>query len=101
MGIAHTVVPADADSILPWITRATRLVILESPGSYTMEIQDMEKIALEAHSHRALVSIDNAWGLGLTRLSSRHSASSKSTARKWQVSSSSKGETPIVCSPAK
>jgi cysteine-S-conjugate beta-lyase len=67
IGITHSLIPANADSIKSWITPATRLVILESPGSYTMEIQDMAKIAREAHEHGALVSLDNAWGLGLTR----------------------------------
>uniref|UniRef100_UPI0039F124E2 trans-sulfuration enzyme family protein n=1 Tax=Bordetella sputigena TaxID=1416810 RepID=UPI0039F124E2 len=67
LGIQHTIIPADATTIQPWLTPSTRLVILESPGSYTMEIQDMEKIAHEAHEHGALVSIDNAWGLGLTK----------------------------------
>ena len=33
--------------------------------------------------------------------SSRQSASSKSTATKWQVSSDKRGYTPIVCSPAR
>lgn len=35
------------------------------------------------------------------RASSRHSASSKSTARKWQVSSVRSGYTPTVCRPAR
>jgi cysteine-S-conjugate beta-lyase len=67
IGITHSLIPANADSIKSWITPATRLVMLESPGSYTMEIQDMANIAREAHEHGALVSLDNAWGLGLTR----------------------------------
>lgn len=67
MGVTHSLIPADASTIVPWLTPATRLVLLESPGSYTMEIQDLENIAKEAHRHGALVVIDNAWGLGLTK----------------------------------
>lgn len=68
MGIKHNVIPADATSIKQWLKPTTRLVILESPGSYTMEIQDMEGIAHEAHQHGALIAVDNAWGLGVTQL---------------------------------
>lgn len=67
MGISHALIPADAVSIGPWLTPATRLVLLESPGSYTMEVQDIERIASEARGRGAWVAIDNAWGLGLTR----------------------------------
>ncbi|WP_280192274.1 trans-sulfuration enzyme family protein [Delftia sp. PS-11] len=68
IGVRHTLIPADATSIQQSLEPATRLVILESPGSYTMEIQDMQRIAYEAHQHGALISVDNAWGLGLTQL---------------------------------
>lgn len=68
MGVRHTLIPADATSIQQWLESETRLVILESPGSYTMEIQEMQRIAREAHQHGALISVDNAWGFGLTQL---------------------------------
>lgn len=66
-GIECTFVPADAASIASWIKPNTRLVILESPGSYTMELQDTAAICEQAHAQRALVMMDNAWGFGITR----------------------------------
>lgn len=39
----------------------TRLVFTESPGSQTMEIQDLPAIVKAAHAHGALVATDNTW----------------------------------------
>ena len=43
----------------------TRLVWCESPGSITMEIQDVPAIAEVAHAHGALVAMDNTWAAGV------------------------------------
>jgi cysteine-S-conjugate beta-lyase len=43
----------------------TRLVWCESPGSVTMEIQDVPAIAQAAHRHGALVVVDNTWSAGV------------------------------------
>ncbi|MGC2694237.1 MAG: cystathionine beta-lyase [Candidatus Angelobacter sp.] len=43
----------------------TRLVWCESPGSITMEVQDVPAIAEAAHRHGALVVIDNTWSAGV------------------------------------
>lgn len=43
----------------------TRIVWCESPGSVTMEIQDVPAISEEAHRHGALVVIDNTWSSGV------------------------------------
>jgi len=43
----------------------TRLVWCESPGSITMEVQDVPAIADAAHQHGALVVIDNTWSSGI------------------------------------
>jgi cystathionine beta-lyase len=43
----------------------TRLVWCESPGSITMEVQDVPSIADAAHSHGALVAVDNTWSAGI------------------------------------
>lgn len=43
----------------------TRLVWVESPGSITMEVQDVPAIAEAAHQHGALVVIDNTWSAGI------------------------------------
>ena len=39
----------------------TRIVYLESPGSYTFEIQDVPAICAVARAHGVLTLIDNAW----------------------------------------
>jgi len=43
----------------------TRLVYAESPGSRTMEVQDVPAIAAAAHRHGALVLADNTWATPL------------------------------------
>ena len=43
----------------------TRAVWCESPGSITMEVQDVPAIAAAAHAAGALVVIDNTWSAGV------------------------------------
>ena len=43
----------------------TRLVWCESPGSNTMEVQDVPAIAEAAHARGALVALDNTWSAGV------------------------------------
>jgi len=43
----------------------TRLVWCESPGSVTMEVQDVPAIVELAHRHGALVVLDNTWSAGV------------------------------------
>jgi len=43
----------------------TRMVWCESPGSITMEVQDVPAIAEIAHAHGALVVMDNTWAAGV------------------------------------
>ncbi len=43
----------------------TRLVWCESPGSITMEVQDVPAIAEAAHRVGALVALDNTWSAGV------------------------------------
>lgn len=43
----------------------TRLVYVESPGSRTMEVQDLPAIAAAAHARGALVIADNTWATPL------------------------------------
>jgi cysteine-S-conjugate beta-lyase len=52
---------AIADLILP----NTRLVWCESPGSITMDVQDVPAIAAAAHQRGVLVAIDNTWSAGV------------------------------------
>lgn len=43
----------------------TRVVYVESPGSETLEIQDIPAIAAIAHAHGAFVVMDNTWATPL------------------------------------
>jgi cysteine-S-conjugate beta-lyase len=43
----------------------TRLVWCESPGSATMELQDVPAIAAAAHRHKSLVALDNTYSAGI------------------------------------
>ena len=42
----------------------TRVVYAESPGSQTMEVQDLPAIAEAAHKAGAILMFDNTWGAG-------------------------------------
>ena len=68
VGYYDPVSPADLER---QIDGRTRMVWCESPGSTTMEIQDLPRIAEIAHRHGALVGCDNTWR--------RRSATSRST----------------------
>jgi len=52
----------DAEGLRAQLRPNTRIVYLESPGSYTFEIQDVAALAAVARGHGALSLIDNAWG---------------------------------------
>ena len=43
----------------------SRMVWCESPGSITMEVQDVSAIAEVAHAHGTLVAVDNTWSAGV------------------------------------
>jgi cystathionine beta-lyase len=47
------------------IRRNTRLIWTESPGSITMEVQDVAAICAVAHERGVLVAIDNTYGAGI------------------------------------
>jgi len=45
---------------------AVRMILLESPGSLSFEMQDTPRIAALARARGILTAIDNTWGAGLT-----------------------------------
>jgi cystathionine beta-lyase len=47
------------------ITKKTRVVFTESPGSQTFEVQDIPAIAAAAHASGAVVILDNTWATPL------------------------------------
>lgn len=63
-GVEASFIAADAESIADQLRPTTRMVVLESPGYYSMEIQDIARICREAHAAGCLVMLDNAWGFG-------------------------------------
>lgn len=57
--------PAVGGGIADLIDERTRLVYVESPGSYTMEMQDLPAIAAAAHAAGVVVVADNTWATPL------------------------------------
>jgi cystathionine beta-lyase len=53
--------PCDLGALEKNISEKTRLLWIESPGSVTMEMQDVAAIARMAHAKGALVGCDNTW----------------------------------------
>ena len=65
-GVEVSYYPPDAGAALAAELRPnTRLVWCESPGSITMEIQDVPAIVQAAHSRGVLVALDNTWSAGI------------------------------------
>ena len=57
--------PMIGDGIGALIRDRTRLIWCESPGSVTMEVQDVPAIARIAHANGALVALDNSYAAGV------------------------------------
>lgn len=66
--------PLDAQEVATRIRPTTRMVWCESPGSTTMEVIDLPRIAEIAHAHGALVGLDNTWATPLNYKPLRHGA---------------------------
>ncbi|PWI34045.1 cystathionine beta-lyase [Vibrio albus] len=57
--------PMIGDDLESLIQPNTKVLFLESPGSITMEVQDVPKLTDIAHQHDIVVVIDNTWGAGV------------------------------------
>ncbi len=55
----------DETSIKPHLKENTKLVFLESPGSLTFEIQDIDKLVKEAKNANCITIFDNSWATPL------------------------------------
>ncbi|OFW71232.1 MAG: cystathionine beta-lyase, partial [Alphaproteobacteria bacterium RBG_16_64_48] len=66
--------PVIGGAIKDLITKKTRVVFAESPGSQTFEVQDMPAIAAAAHAAGARVILDNTWATPLYFKSFAHGA---------------------------
>ena len=54
--------PHDLKTIENNITKKTKLIFVENPGSNTFEFQDLGKIISIANKYKILSAIDNTWG---------------------------------------
>lgn len=57
--------PLAGSDIRNYVQPNTKLVWCESPGSITMEVQDVPAIAEVARSSGAIVAVDNTWAAGV------------------------------------
>ena len=57
--------PTIGGEIASFMRPNTRVIWCESPGSITMEVQDVPAIAAAAHAQGALLVIDNTWSAGV------------------------------------
>jgi cystathionine beta-lyase len=55
---------AGADDLMAMAGPATRMIVLESPGSLTFEMQDAPAIAARARARGILTLMDNTWAAG-------------------------------------
>jgi len=53
--------PHDLNSLKSKITKKTKLIYVESPGSNSFEFQDLSKIVSIAKKHKLFTAIDNTW----------------------------------------
>jgi cystathionine beta-lyase len=65
ISVAYFPPRASAEEIFALATPALRMVVMESPGSLTFELQDVDAIARLARERGVLTMLDNTWGAGL------------------------------------
>lgn len=66
MGIETTYYPPTiGEGIRALIQPNTKVLFTESPGSITMEVQDIPTLAQVAHEHDIIVMLDNTWAAGV------------------------------------
>lgn len=66
MGIETTYYPPSiGEGIRALIQPNTKVLFTESPGSITMEVQDIPTLARVAHEHDIIVMLDNTWAAGV------------------------------------
>lgn len=66
MGIETTYYPPTiGEGIRTLIQPNTKVLFTESPGSITMEVQDIPTLSRVAHEHNIIVMLDNTWAAGV------------------------------------
>ena len=66
--------PLAPDALAAAICGRTKAVLLESPGSLTMDVQDVPVLAALAHAHGLCVILDNTWASPLGFAALTHGA---------------------------
>ncbi|WP_105431411.1 cystathionine beta-lyase [Neorhizobium sp. T6_25] len=66
--------PRSPEDVAAKIRSTTKIVWCESPGSTTMEIQDLPRIAAIAHQQGVVVGVDNTWATPLNFKPLEHGA---------------------------
>ena len=64
VGVAYYRQTLRADELMALATDKTRIIVLESPGSLSFEMQDVAAIAAAARARGILTVMDNTWGAG-------------------------------------
>jgi cystathionine beta-lyase len=64
VGVRYFDPQATAEDLMAMASASTRLILMESPGSLTFEMQDMAKVAALAKQRDILTAADNTWGAG-------------------------------------
>jgi cystathionine beta-lyase len=64
IGVRYFEPRATAEDLMAMAGDATRLILMESPGSLTFEMQDVPKVAAAAKARGILTVADNTWGAG-------------------------------------
>ena len=54
--------PSDLNTLRKKISKNTKLIFVENPGSNTFDFQDLSKIIQIAKKHKIYTAIDNTWG---------------------------------------
>ncbi|MGL6257739.1 cystathionine beta-lyase [Vibrio sp. WXL210] len=66
MGVETSYYPPEVGAgIRDYIKPNTKVLFTESPGSITMEVQDVPTLASIAHEHDIIVMLDNTWAAGV------------------------------------
>jgi len=64
VGVRYFDPRASAEDLIALASPATRLILMESPGSLSFEMQDVGKVAELARARGILSALDNTWGAG-------------------------------------
>ncbi len=65
MGVSCSWFPSDCQDISPYLQKNTKMIILETPATHSMELLDIPNIVKVAKEKNILTVLDNSWASGL------------------------------------